>query len=35
MGLTSHQEVCTKFRVRVVFDLLAEALADDPWEETG
>lgn len=31
MWLTSHREVRTSRRVRVVFDLLAEALASDPW----
>ena len=31
MWLTSHREVRTSRRVRVVYDLLAEALADDPW----
>jgi len=31
MWLTSHREVRTSRRVRVVFDLLAEALAGDPW----
>ncbi|MBO6939790.1 MAG: LysR family transcriptional regulator [Deltaproteobacteria bacterium] len=31
LWLTSHREVRTSRRVRVVFDFLAEALADDPW----
>jgi len=35
MWLTSHREVRTSRRVRVVFDLLAEALAEDPWSEVG
>ena len=35
MWLTSHREVRTSRRVRVVFDLLAEALAGDPWAEAG